>query len=125
MSKTDQFPAVFQALRALLAPHAPRLLVKTDTAENYYLDTAIIQKNKLPLFFGAVQIKKNYVSFHLFPVYVFPELLASISPELRKRMQGKSCFNFTAVDEPLLEELGRLTDAGMRRFEEAGYVKER
>lgn len=125
MAKTAAFPAVFQALRALLAPHAPRLLVKSDTAENYYLDTAIIQKNKLPLFFGAVQIKKNYVSFHLFPVYVFPELLASISSELRKRMQGKSCFNFTAVDEPLLEELGRLTDAGMRRFEEAGYVKER
>jgi hypothetical protein len=125
MAKTAAFPAVFQALRALLAPHAPRLLVKSDTAENYYLDTAIIQKNKLPLFFGAVQIKNNYVSFHLFPVYVFPELLASISSELRKRMQGKSCFNFTAVDEPLLEELGRLTDAGMRRFEEAGYVKER
>jgi hypothetical protein len=123
MAKTDQFPAVFQALRALLAQHAPRLLVKTDTAENYYLDTAIIQKNKLPLFFGAVQIKKSYVSLHLFPVYVFPDLLEAISPELRKRMQGKACFNFTAVDEPLLTELGSLIDAGMQRFAEVGYVK--
>lgn len=123
MAKAADFPAVFQALRALLALHAGRLLVKTDTADTYYLDTAIIQPNKTPLFFGAVQIKKNYVSFHLFPVYVFSELLESISPELRKRMQGKSCFNFTAVDEPLLEELGRLTDTGMRRFEAAGYVK--
>lgn len=123
MTKTAEFPAVFQGLRALLAPLAPRLLVKHDSDEHYYLDTAIIQKNKLPLFFGAVQIKKNYVSYHLFPVYVFPDLLESISPELRKRMQGKSCFNFTAVDEPLFAELGRLTEAGMRRFEEAGYVQ--
>lgn len=123
MAKTAEFPAVFQAIRALLAPHAPRLLVKTDTADTFYLDTAIIQPNKLPLFFGAVQIKKNYVSYHLFPVYVFPELLASISPELRKRMQGKSCFNFTTVDEGLIKELADLTDAGVRRFEAAGYIK--
>jgi hypothetical protein len=25
-------------------------------------------------------------------------------------MQGKSCFNFTHVDEPLFEELGRITE---------------
>ncbi|MDF2629662.1 MAG: hypothetical protein K0R39_3493 [Symbiobacteriaceae bacterium] len=123
MAKSDAFPAVFQALRTLLAPHAPRLVVKTDTAETYYLDTSVMQPNKTPLFFGAVQIKKNYVSFHLFPVYVFPGLLESISPALRKRMQGKSCFHFTTVDEPLVEELGRLVEAGMQRFETVGYVQ--
>ncbi len=39
------------------------------------------------------------------PVYVFPELLGAVRPLLRKRMQGKSCFNFTRVDPALFEEL--------------------
>jgi hypothetical protein len=51
-------------------------------------------------------------AFHLFPVYVFPDLLTGISPELKKRMHGKSCFNFTKVDEALFAELARLTAAG-------------
>jgi hypothetical protein len=32
--------------------------------------------------------------------------------ELKKRMQGKSCFNFTSVDEGLFQELAALTGKG-------------
>ncbi len=49
------------------------------------------------VWFGAVQTRKRYVSYHLMAVYMFPELLQGMSPELRKRMQGKSCFNFRQV----------------------------
>lgn len=55
------------------------------------VDTRHIQKNKKPLFFGAVQVKKSYVSYHLMPVYLEPDLLAPSSSELKARMQGKSC----------------------------------
>ena len=41
--------------------------------------------------------------------YADPEVATSMSPELRRRMQGKSCFNFTHVDEPLFAELARIT----------------
>jgi len=114
---------VFQRLRMLLEPLSPKLLLKADTADSYYLDTAVIQPNKCPLCFGSAQIKKNYVSYYLFPVYMYPELLENISPELRKRMQGKSCFNFTSIDESLIAELTRLTEVGFRRFEAAGFIK--
>lgn len=123
MPGPTDFPAVFQRLKSILQPYAPRLVVKADQETTYYLDTAVMMPNKTPLFFGAAQVKKNYVSFHLFPVYMYPELLDGISPALRKRMQGKSCFNFTKVDEPLLEELARLTEAGIRKFEEQGFVR--
>jgi hypothetical protein len=43
-------------------------------------------------------------------------LMASMSPELRHRMQGKACFNFTKIDEPLFAELGRLMEAGLEPF---------
>jgi hypothetical protein len=59
---------------------------------------------------------KGYVSYHLMPVYTHAELAAKISPALRKRMQGKSCFNFKTVDAALFAELGVLTAAGAEVF---------
>ena len=50
------------------------------------------------------------------PVYMFPDLLKDISPELRKHMQGKSCFNFKKVEPDLFEELSELTRKGVERF---------
>ena len=108
----QDFTAVFIELRKILAPYASKLDGKRDDETELYVDTKHIQKNKKPLFFGAVQAKKSYVSFHLMPVYVKPELLASASPELKSRMQGKSCFNFTAVEPTLIKELAALTKAG-------------
>ena len=108
----QDFTAVFAELRKILAPYALKLDAKKDDQTELYVDTLHIQKNKKPLFFGAVQVKKSYVSFHLMPVYVKPELLASASPDLKSRMQGKSCFNFAAVEPVLIKELAGLTNAG-------------
>jgi hypothetical protein len=55
-------------------------------------------------------------------VYVKPELLHSTSPELKARMQGKSCFNFTRVDPDLFQELAALTKAGYASYREEGFV---
>ncbi len=112
------FPEVFEQLKAILLPFAARLLVKVDKPGNYCLYTPYTGKYKKELFFGAAQINKNYVSFHLFAVYMFPDLLAGISSELKKRMQGKSCFNFAAADRKLLTELRRLTKKGFDRFKQ-------
>jgi hypothetical protein len=114
--------AVFSPLRAILAPYAAKLVRTVDTDTELYLDTAHVMKNKKPLFFAAVQLKKNYVSFHLMPVYVQPALLDGISPALQQRMQGKSCFNFTQLDEALLSELSALTAAGYASYQRQGYV---
>jgi hypothetical protein len=56
-------------------------------------------------------------------VYGLPELLDDMSPELRHRMQGKACFNFTKVDEPLMLELEALTAAGVDRFQEMALAR--
>jgi len=50
-------------------------------------------------------------------------LSKSISPELKKRMQGKSCFNFKAVDEKLFKELRKLTRAGFQKFNDVEFVQ--
>jgi hypothetical protein len=62
--------------------------------------------------FAGTRLGARYVSYYLMPVYVQPSLLDGISPGLRRPMQGKSCFNFTKVDEALFAELGELTRTG-------------
>jgi hypothetical protein len=114
--------AVFTELRSILAPYAAKLDPKKDGASELYVDTKYIQKNKKPLFFGAVQLKKSFVSFHLMPVYTTPELLDGLSPSLKSRMHGKSCFNFAEVDKPLFKELASLTKAGFASYKEQGFV---
>jgi len=124
MEKSTELETVFERLSVIMRQFEDELVVKARAADNYYLETSTLAKNKKPMFFGAVQVKKNYVSYHLMPVYVFPELLERMSEKLAKRMQGKSCFNFKAVDEETLEELAGLTNRSFERFREAGYVEQ-
>ena len=113
---------VFAELRKVMALYAAKLAPARDDDQELYVDTRHIQKNKKPLFFGAVQVKKSYVSFHLMPVYMKPELLADVSPELKSRMQGKSCFNFAALEPALFKELATLTKAAYVSYKEQGFV---
>jgi len=118
MANQENFPAVFEQLRSVLEPYAAQLKVDADTPASYSLNTPYVEQWKKELFFGAVQIKKNYVSFHLMPVYVFPALLTEISPALKRRMQGKSCFNFAKVEPDLFDELAGLTARGFAAFQQ-------
>lgn len=118
----QDYATVYAALRKILAPYAAKLDTKKDDESELYVDTKHIERNKKPLFFGAVQVKKSYVSFHLMPVYMQPALLTSASPELKSRMQGKSCFNFSAVEPALFKELAALTKASYGSYKEQGFV---
>jgi hypothetical protein len=55
------------------------------------------------------------------PVYMHPDLLKGISPELKKHMQGKSCFNFKTVEKSLFDELKTLVKQGHERFLRENY----
>ena len=116
MPNTEQFPEIFARLKKNFEPFASRLVVAQDDPAAYTLNTSPSTKYPQGFFVSSVQIKKNYVSYHLMPVYMFPDLFEGISERLKKRMQGKSCFNFTTTDEALFAELGQLTAAGFERF---------
>lgn len=122
MSEISEFKMVFERLKEIIEPYSTELVVVVDNVDNFQVDTNFIMKNKNPLYFGSVKINKNYVSFHFMPVYVFPELLQGISPELKRRMQGKSCFNFKTVNEVIFSELGTLASIGHTKYKDAGYL---
>jgi hypothetical protein len=116
MKSKPDFAATFEKLKAILKPYAEKLIVTADTNENYMLDVNHVMKNKHRLFIAGVRVGKAYVSFHLMPVYACPELLDDMSAELKRRMQGKSCFNFTSPDEKLFKELAQVTKKGFAKF---------
>src|SRR5262249_42816868 len=100
------FAAVLTVLKPVLMKYANRLDVKADTSAEYTLVSKSAppfpQHKGQPLYFGSVRLGKAYVSFHFMPIYMCPALTKSISPALKKRMQGKTCFNFKAQPEPEL-----------------------
>ncbi len=118
MASNNDFPIVFEQLKNILKPYAEKLTLKVDTSDTYYIDGPYSQKWKKQLFFGSAVVKKNYVSFYLMPVYMYPDLLNDISPELKKRMQGKSCFNFKKVEPGLFSELAELTRRSVEKFQQ-------
>ena len=118
MPPQNEFPLVFEQLKAILRPFASQLTVKADTNDTYYLEGPYSEKWKKELFFGSAQIQKNYVSYYLMPVYMYPELLRNVSPQLKRHMQGKSCFNFKRMDLDLFKQLSDLTQRSYQRFME-------
>ncbi|MCX6169315.1 MAG: hypothetical protein NTX65_08245 [Ignavibacteriales bacterium] len=122
--KQQEFEPVFYKLREILHKHSNVLNVSADRPNYYCLDIEFSPKlgKRLPV--GWVKIGKNYVSYHFMPVYMFPNLREGISKNLRARMQGKSCFNFKKIDEPLFEELDKLTTKGLSISREAGFAPE-
>jgi hypothetical protein len=103
------FGEVFERLREIMAEHAGAMDVVADGPAGYRLNTRHVRKDGYVPMFGAVEIKKRYVSYHLTPVYMAPQGALAISEALRGRMQGKACFNFTRIDEGLFAELADLT----------------
>jgi hypothetical protein len=120
MSASTRVPGlepVHDRLKAILAPYRASLAVTKDGPGGLALEVPGLEGKRWGYIAGT-RVGKRYVSYYLMPVYASPELAGSLSPELRRRMQGKSCFNFTSIDDELFAELADLTARGIPAFTE-------
>lgn len=100
-----EFETIQARLWALLDPFRDRL----EAGSVYGLSTLRRPGAKAHDFFAGVRVAPRHVGFHLMPIYTDPTLLDDVSPALRKHLKGKTTFNFTAIDDPLFDELASLT----------------
>jgi hypothetical protein len=114
-----QFAPVEACLRRILDAYRDRL----EPNPLYGVDTLRRKGGKAHDYFAGMRTGKRYVSFYLMPVYARPQLLDDISPALRKRMQGKACFNFSTVDEALMGELESLTQRSYELYASDAYPR--
>jgi hypothetical protein len=114
----SDFTDLTRQLSELMKASAVGMIVTREGEDGISLNAPIANPwhPKQPLWFGEVRRGKAYVSFLLMPIYANTALRARISPALKKRMQGKSCFNFTKPDPALFAELAELTVAGAAAF---------
>jgi hypothetical protein len=115
----DEPALIFASLRAVLEQQRGPLVVSADIPSRYTMvgtkPSPFPQHKGAPMWFGEVKIGKAYVSLHLLPLYMNPPLLEKVPPGLKKRMQGKACFNFKAAPSPeLLAELQQLVEAAIK-----------
>jgi hypothetical protein len=124
------FATVFRQLRAILERQRENFLVAADTPARYCLDANIgpatlqawggrQRKPTIPV--AWVEMGKAYVSYHLMSVAT-PGAQERLSPALKARMQGKTCFNFTTGDETLFDELEQITSSSLAGFKRAGFI---
>ena len=60
----------------------------------------------------ALANQKNYISLHLIPLYMFPEVKAKFDAAASKKLKcGKGCINFQRAEELPLEVLGEIVGA--------------
>jgi hypothetical protein len=109
------FEAVHARLREIVLRNRGDLAVTKDGPAGMALEIPGLE-GKPWGYVAGTRLGKRYISFYLMPVYATPELAATVSPELRKRMQGKACFNFTKIDEALFAELDDLTARGIPEY---------
>ena len=108
--------SVHARLRDILAPYREGLVATKDGPGGLALEVPGLEGQPWGYVAGT-RLGKRYVSYYLMPVYESPASIEGMSPELRKRMQGKSCFNFSTVDETLFAELADITARTIPGFE--------
>ena len=100
---------VFRELRERMLRSSVGMNVAQNGPGNVILKAPWNERGKKDAaWFGVLQLKKNYVSLHLMPLYALPSLRRKVSPELQRRMQGKSCFNFKKAEPDLFDASERL-----------------
>ncbi len=114
MPPTD-LVAVHDRLREILEPYRARLVATKDGPEGMSLEIPGLE-GKPWGYVAGTRVGKRYVSLYLMAAYAFPDIGEGLSAELRRRKQGKSCFNFTTVDEALFAELDTVIGDSFERY---------
>jgi hypothetical protein len=119
-----EFAAIFAELRALLEKYANResLAVIDDSERRYCLAGGRHPKHKTPMPLAWVQMGKGYVSFHHMGICGSTRVPDLLSPRLKARMQGKTCFNFKTCEPAILAELDVVTANAFAALRKAGLL---
>lgn len=75
------------------------------------------------MYFASAVVRKDMVSFYVFPIYGHPELFIDVAPTAMKCLKGKTCFNFKKSEQVNKTEIVALLKKALAVWKKAGYVK--
>lgn len=122
----DEFQSVFNSLKKLLQRHARgNFSARQDEPCNYtvYYDKPVEMLNRQypDVIFASAVIKKGYVGFYFFPLYIAPELNEALAPVLLKCLKGKTCFYIKKDDPELMKAVSEALESGIQFYHTKGW----
>lgn len=75
------------------------------------------------MYFASAVVRKDMVSFYVFPINGHPELFIDVAPTAMKCLKGKTCFNFKKTEQVNKTEILALLKKALAVWKKAGYVK--
>lgn len=126
---------IYEKLEKILKGSAKKhgLLVKKTTldsvAKNPKTQLHLYGKKEVQIFknpkrltyVAGIMQHKNFVGFYSMAVYAFPKEF-SLSPELKKIMKGKSCFNVRTLDVKMMKEIKDIVEKNIKIFKKEGWI---
>ena len=125
---------IFSEIKKILENQSANLLVKDQYIGSqakqqkpaYHLygnkEVSLFGKKPQPTYVAGVIQQKNYISFYFSPVYSHPDSFKNISPELKKFLKGKSCFNINKITPQLLKEIEDILKDGINNYKEIEWI---
>lgn len=85
-------------------------------------EVSLFGKKPQRTYIGGVIQQKNYVSFYFSPIYSHPDEFKNISPNLKKTLKGKSCFNISKLTPQVRSELEELLERGIEKYKKIKWI---
>ena len=130
----EELESIFLQIKKILEQHSVDLLARDEyigsqaktKKPGYHLygkkEVSLFgKKPKLTYIAGVIQ-QKHYVSFYLSPIYSHPDVYSDLSPDLKKVLKGKSCFNIKRATPQLLNDIKEVLERGIDKYKEIKWI---
>ena len=122
----EPFEPIFARLKSVLGSYSPPMKAVSDSAKRYDLYTTkeveMFGRKYPSLYFAGIKLQKGSVGFYYFPLYMYPEMLADIPPELKKLLKGKTCFHIKKYDEEIFRQVEKVMKEGLKCYTKKNFI---
>ena len=131
MPSEEELDRIFNTLKIIMEKYSPPFSVKTPSEalkkkRSYeltsYKNVVIAGRPRDEVYFAGLILQKNYVGFYYMLAYADPDVKAELSPEFLSLLKGKTCFHIKSTDKPILDQVKKALDLGLKGYKERGWV---
>ena len=130
MKKTE-LDRIFDILKKIMKAYSPPFSVKPSSealkkkrsfALTSYKKVIIAGRHRDEVYFAGIIVQKDYVGFYYMLAYAEPEVRDLLSPEFLALLKGKTCFYIRSTDKPILDQVKKALDIGLKAYKEKGWI---
>lgn len=117
---------VFQKLKEILKKYEPPFSHKIDTDAGYDLwsfrAVEMFGRKYPEVYFGGIVLRGKYISLYNMAIYMNKKLTENLSPALKKKLSGKSCFHLTELNDSMISEIEGLFENSYQYYKDNNWL---